>query len=81
MKQWKNAVSRIRDFAGYKSPPVCKSKKRFMMKMMFDEPLSLMLMQKTDDMSGAGDLRDNMATLSEMNLDDFASAEDVTVTF
>ena len=49
--------------------------------MMFDEPLSLMLMQKTDDMSGAGDLRDNMATLSEMNLDDFASAEDVTVTF
>ena len=50
-------------------------------KMMFDEPLSLMLMQKTDDMSGAGDLRDNMATMSEMNLDDFASTEDVKVTF
>ena len=38
-------------------------------------------MEKTDDMSGAGDLRDNMATMSEMNLDDFASTEDVTVTF
>ena len=40
-----------------------------------------MMMEKTDDMSGAGDLRDNMATMSEMNLDDFASTEDVTVTF
>ena len=40
-----------------------------------------MMMEKTDDMSGAEDLRDNMATMSEMNLDDFASTEDVTVTF
>ena len=39
------------------------------MMMMFDEPLSNWDMDLTDDMSGAGDLRDNMATLRDVNLE------------
>ena len=43
----------------------------------FDEPLSNEDMELFDDISGVADLRDIMATLSDTDLDDSSSAEDV----
>ena len=38
-------------------------------------------MEQYCEMSGAGELHDNMATMSDTDLDDFASAHDIIATF
>ena len=51
------------------------------MKMMFWWTLELEDMELSYKMSGAGELHDNMATLRDTDLDDFASAHDFVAIF